>query len=111
MSSSALDVVSTTTGIRRRAGSDLISLRASRSSGSSSAIRRWTGWPCLSMIFSSLRLPQGQGDDEGATLTGRTPGGDGAAVAFDDLAADGQADAGALVFPVAVQTLKRREDS
>src|SRR5437588_7050640 len=85
-------------------------LAISRSSGSSSAIRIWTGPSGLLMALFSFGLPQGQGDDERGALPRGAAGRDGAAVPLDDLAADGQPNPGALVLPAAVQALERGED-
>src|SRR5262249_13797549 len=58
----------------------------------------------------SFRLSQGQGDEERRALPRGAAGGELPAVALDDLAADGQPHAGALVLAPAVQPLERGED-
>src|SRR3954469_2622249 len=76
-----------------------------RSSSSSSAIRMVSGFP---VIVSSLAC--GKIDQEGGAAPGLAPGRDLPAVALDDLAADRESHAGALVSPTFVQPLEELED-
>ena len=81
-----------------------------RSSASSSAIRIVI---VLAFAFIGCHLfwlSDRQCDHKRRTLTGRAAGRDRAAVPFDDLAADGQADSRALVLRAAVKALENREN-
>ena len=62
------------------------------------------------ILSGFVDLMNGQADEEGGALAGFAFGGDGAAVAVGDAAADGQADAGAFVFGAAMEALEHGED-
>ena len=61
-------------------------------------------------MFLLVGLVDGQTNDEGGALAELAGGGDGAAVAVGDAAADGQADPGAFIFVAAVQALEDGKD-
>src|SRR3954462_10679286 len=107
---------------KRRSLASRLSFRASwasmRSSASSSASRIVMGLgdgrgvvSGIERISGLLGMGRGKRDDERRALAGAAGGGDRAAVALDDLTADGEADASPLVLVAAVQALEDVKDA
>src|SRR5215203_2855617 len=82
-----------------------------RSSASSSAMRMVMDSGVSRRMPRSDTLWCGKGQHESRALPGRALRADGAAVPFDDLVADRQADTCALILRSAVQPVKRQEDA